>query len=312
LFLFYRPPRLHHNFAPVSRSVVIVNPASGRGAGTRLLPRLNALFAEHGITDIRTTAAPGDEARVVGEAVRDGAETIAVAGGDGTWGKCAVALARLGSPARMAFIANGTGNDFAKNLPTPAADHRAMAALVAHGTREQTVDLGRVDEQWFLNVAGFGFDVEVNVATADRTGWLRGDAVYIAAALRLLFRYHGFRVTADVFGDEGPRLRMMLIISNGKNFGGAFLIAPSASVDDGLLDFVSVGDVHKLARIPLFARALRGAHLTHPAVGAVRAAAATLTFDAPPRFELDGDLHQATGSIVQVGLIPRALRVLVG
>jgi len=303
---------LSRNFGAVSRTVVIVNPESGRGAGARLLPSLTALFAEHGITDIRTTAAPGDEARVVGEAVRDGAETIAVAGGDGTWGKCAVALARMGSPARMAFLANGTGNDFAKNLPTPATDHRAMAALVAHGTREQRVDLGCVDDQWFLNVAGFGFDVEVNVATADRTGWLRGNAVYIAAALRLLFRYHGFRVRADVLGDDSPQRRMMLVISNGKNFGGAFLIAPSASINDGLLDFVSVGDVHKLARVPLFARALRGLHLSHPAVGAARASSATLTFDSPPRYELDGDLHQAAGTVVQVGVLPRALRVLVG
>ncbi len=296
----------------MSRTVVIVNPESGRGTGARLLPRLTALFAAHGITDVRVTAAPGDEARVVGDAVRDGAETIARAGGDGTWGKCAVALARLGSPARIAFLASGTGNDFAKNLPTPAADHRAMASVVAHGTREQAVDLGRVDDQWFLNVAGFGFDVEVNIATADRSGWLRGDAVYITAALRQLFSYQGFHVNADVFGDTGPRRRMMLVISNGKNFGGAFLIAPSASIDDGLLDFVSVGDVHKLARIPLFARALRGAHLSHPAVAAVRAAAAPLTFDAPPMFQLDGDLHQAAGAVVQVGLVPRALRVLVG
>jgi diacylglycerol kinase (ATP) len=299
-------------FGAVSRTVLIVNPESGRGAGARLLPQLTALFAAHGITDVRTTTAPGDEARVVTEALRDGAETIAVAGGDGTWGKCAVALARLGSPARIAFLANGTGNDFAKNLPTPAADHGAMAALVAHGAREQRVDLGSVDDQWFLNVAGFGFDVEVNVATADRTGWLRGDAVYIAAALRLLFRYRGFHATADVFGDPAPRLRMMLVVSNGKNFGGAFHIAPAAAVDDGLLDFVSIGDVHWLARLPLFARALRGAHLSHPAVVARRAQQATLTFDHAPMYELDGDLHQARGAVVRVGVVPRALRVLVG
>jgi diacylglycerol kinase family enzyme len=187
-----------------------------------------------------------------------------------------------------------------------------MAALVAHGTREERVDLGSVDDQWFLNVAGFGFDVEVNIATADRRGWLRGDAVYIAAALRLLLSYRGFRAAADVFGDTTPRLRMMLVVSNGRNFGGAFLIAPDASVDDGLLDFVSVGDVHRLARLPLFARALRGAHLAHSAVSARRAAHATVSFDAPPRFELDGDLHQAASAVVRVGVVPRALRVLVG
>ncbi len=60
----------------MSRIVVIVNPESGRGAGTRHLPRLTAPFAEHGVTDICTTTAPDDEARVVGEAVRAAAATL--------------------------------------------------------------------------------------------------------------------------------------------------------------------------------------------------------------------------------------------
>lgn len=296
----------------MNRTVVIINPASGRGSGRRLLPKLTALFAAHGITDVRTTNAPGDEARVVQEAVRDGAETIAVAGGDGTWGKSAVALAQLGSPARMAFLANGTGNDFAKNFASPAANHEAMAALVAHGTHEQRVDLGSIDGKWFLNVAGAGFDVAVNIDTAGATGWLRGDAVYITSALKQLFSYRGFHAQADVFGDTAPRLRMMLVISNGKNFGGAFLIAPAARIDDGALDFVSIGDIHGLPRIPLFVRALRGAHIGHPAVKAVRAPSATITFDAPPLVEVDGDLHQAQSAVVEVRTVPSALRVLVG
>ncbi len=290
---------------------MIINPASGRGTGARTLPQLTTLFAEHGISDVRLTASAGDEARVVAEAVRDGAETIAVCGGDGTWGKSAVALARLGSPARMAFIANGTGNDFAKNLPTPATDHRAMAALVARGTQEQRVDLGSVNGEWFLNVAGFGFDVAVTI-DSQRPSVLRGAAVYIAAALKGLFLYDGFDVHADVFGDQSPRRRMMLIVSNGLNFGGAFRIAPSARIDDGLLDFVSIGDVHKLLRIPLFARAIRGAHIDTHKVDAVRAARATFTFPEPPAFELDGEICQATRAVVEIELVPQALRVLVG
>ena len=293
----------------MSHTVVIVNPASGRGAGARLLPRLTQLFAKHGINDVRTTTAAGDETRVVEEAVRDGAATIAVAGGDGTWGKCAVALARLGSPARMAFLAGGTGNDFAKNFPAPARDHAAMAALIAAGGRERRVDLGSVDGEWFLNVAGFGFDVSVLEDTL-RKSWLRGKAVYIAAALKSLLRYEGISVQVDVFGDTSPKRRMMLIISNGLNFGGAFRIAPAARVDDGHLDFVSIGDIHGLARLPLFARALRGAHLSHPKVAAARAERALLLFDAPPLFELDGELYQARSASVAVATVPLALRVL--
>jgi diacylglycerol kinase family enzyme len=187
-----------------------------------------------------------------------------------------------------------------------------MAALIARGSREQRVDIGRIDDQWFLNVAGFGFDVEVNVDALRAKGWLRGDAIYIASALKLLLRYHGFRATADIFADAMPRLRMMFIISNGRNFGGAFLIAPTARVDDGLLDFISIGDIRGLARLPLFARAFRGAHLSHPKVEAVRAAAATLRFDAPPVIQVDGDLVQSTSATVVIGVVPGALRVLVG
>jgi diacylglycerol kinase (ATP) len=215
----------------------------------------------------------------------------------------------------MAFLRGGTGNDFAKNLPAPAHDYAAMAGLIARGCDEWRVDLGRVDgggaPRWFLNVAGFGFDVAVLIDTQRKT-WMRGNAVYITAALKHLVRYGGFDVQADVLGDTAPRRRMMLVISNGLNFGGAFRIAPTARVDDGLLDFIAIGDFHRLLRIPLFASALRGAHLRHRKVAAVRAAGAILRFAAPPSFELDGELHHATTSTLTIRTVPGALRVLVG
>jgi diacylglycerol kinase (ATP) len=73
---------------------IIWNPASGRGRGARAIGGILGAFAAHGVTDARGTRAAGDEARLVHEAIADGVETIVVAGGDGTWSKCAVALAR--------------------------------------------------------------------------------------------------------------------------------------------------------------------------------------------------------------------------
>ena len=297
------------------RHHVILNPTSGGGLGGRLRREIERELTARGLPfTLSETERPWHAVELAQAAAKGGAEVVVAAGGDGTIHEVANGLLRASAAHRPALgvIPVGTGNDFAKNLPAPAADHGAMAALVAHGTREQRVDLGRVDDQWFLNVAGFGFDVAVNVATADREGWLRGGAVYVIAAPRLLVQYRGFHVHADVFGDHAPMSRMMLVISNGKNFGGAFLIAPAAQVNDGMLDFVSVGDVHGAARVPLFARALRGAHLTHPSVQAVRAPGATLTFESPPMYEIDGDLYQAASNVVRIGMAPNALRVLVG
>lgn len=290
---------------------VLWNPASGRGRGAQLYPRLRAAFEAHGISDFVQSQKPGDEARLVLEAVADGIQTLVVAGGDGTWGKSAVALAQAGSPARMAFVAAGTGNDFAKNLRAPATDIEAMAALVASGGIERRVDLGRVDGNWFANVAGFGFDVEVLMASQGAR-LLRGPAVYVAAALGQLFAFGGVPVriggVASLFAPRRPRL--MLVFANGKEFGGAFKIAPMAQVDDGKLDAVVFEDGIKLGRIALLARALRGTHLSHPKVFHKAGAEFTLEFDAPPSYELDGDLHLAPSRTVTVASVPGALRVL--
>ncbi len=290
---------------------LIWNPSSGRGRGAQLIARIRAAFGAHGITDVVQTQRAGDEARVVREAIADGVQTIVVAGGDGTWGKSAVALAQAGSPARMAFVAAGTGNDFAKNLRAPAGDIEAMAALVASGGVERRVDLGRVDGNWFANVAGFGFDVEVLMASQGAR-LLRGPAVYVAAALGQLFSFGGIPTriggVASIFAPR--RNRLMLVFANGKEFGGAFKIAPMAVVDDGKLDAVVFEDGIKLGRIALLARALRGTHLGHPKVFHKAGSEFTLEFDAPPAYELDGDLHLAPSRTVQVAALPGVLRVL--
>ena len=81
-------------------------------------------------------------------------------------------------------------------------------------------------------------------------------------------------------------------------------------VDDGLLDCVEIGDVHGLARIPLFARALRGAHLAHPRVRARRRSHFALAFTGAPWCDLDGELVQLASRDCDVRAVPRALRVV--
>lgn len=288
------------------------NPASGRGRGARAISGIAAAFAAQGITDVRATTAPGDEARLVHDALHDGITTIVVAGGDGTWAKSAVALARAGSPARMAFVAAGTGNDFAKNFRAPAGSPKAMARLVAEGGVERRVDLGRVDDAWFTNVAGFGFDVAVLQASRT-TRLLRGPAVYVAAAVRELFGYHGLDARLGGVTGEDPtrwRTRLMLVFANGREFGGTFRIAPGASVNDGALDALVFNDSSRGARIPLLLGAIRGTHVKHPMVSHTKAQGFTVECREPPCFELDGELHQATNKTVTISCVPAALRVL--
>ena len=290
------------------RITVIVNPASGRGRGSRLLPDIRKTFASVGVTDVRITERPGDEKRLAALALHDGATTIVACGGDGTWSNAANAILSSGADCRLALLAAGTGNDFAKSVGAPARDIAATARLVADGA-EMMVDVGQIEDRYFLNVTGFGFDIAV-LDDLENIPLVTGDLLYLTAAVRQLFKFTGMHVditTAAVA--RGPRAHLMLIVANGRNFGGMFQIAPDARIDDGKLDAISILDASPLTRISMLAAAPSGRHVRNPLVLSEQASSFTLKFGAPPAYETDGEYNQAKSSTIEISCVPGALRV---
>jgi diacylglycerol kinase (ATP) len=287
----------------------IVNPASGRGRGSRLLPDIRNTFAAVGVTDVQLTERPGDESRLTALALHNGATTIVACGGDGTWSNAANAILSSGADCRLALLAAGTGNDFAKTVGAPAGDLAATARLVADGS-EMMVDVGRIEERYFLNVAGFGFDIAV-LDDLENIPLLTGDLLYLSAALRQLFKFRGMPIditTASVA--RGPRAHLMLIVANGRNFGGMFQIAPDARINDGKLDAISILDAPPLTRISMLAGAPSGRHVRNPLVLSEQASKFTLKFGAPPDYETDGEYNTAKSSTIEISCVPGALRVV--
>lgn len=293
------------------RVCVIANPASGRGRGSRILPQARAVFASAGVGDVRTTTSKGDEGALARRAVEEGFDTLVVIGGDGTWGNVANAIldAGAGSTVRLALLAGGTGNDFAKTVGAPARDLQATARLAIEGP-DVAVDVGLVERKHFLNVVGFGFDMAV-LEDIDRITWVRGDALYLYAAVRQLFDYPGLEIDISSAGARRGVVRhLMLIVANGKNFGGAFRIAPHASPADGRLDAVSIHDASPMRRVRLFIAAVQGRHAEHPEVVVEQSAHFRLRFATPPAYETDGEYNRAASNEVEVACVPRALRVV--
>jgi len=291
------------------RVCVIVNPAAGRGRGAALIPRLSAAFAKVGVEDIRTTSAPGEERDIAYAAIADGYTTIVAVGGDGTSGNVANALLHAGRSARLAVMPAGTGNDFAKVLGTHETDASTMARLCVEPS-DHRVDVGRVEDTYFLNCCGFGFDVAV-LQELERTRWPRGSSIYIWAALKQLFSYRGFDVSVASPELEAQRdLHMMLVIANGPFFGGTFRIAPSASLSDGLLDAVSILDVPAGKRLAMLSAAIKGTHERFPEVIVRKSEYFDVAFDSTPWYETDGELHYAQSSSLRIISCSAALRVV--
>ena len=244
-------------------------------------------------------------------AARSGASTIAVLGGDGTWGNVAHGLLTAtpgGSAAtrpRLLLLASGTGNDFATSLDAPAHDFAAMATLAAAG-QDRLVDVGAANDRHFLNCLGYGFDAAVT-ERAREVRWLRGHSVYLVTAVRMLFGYRGLQVAE---GTGSPTRHLLYTFTNGRRVGGGFPLAPKASVSDGLLNRVVISDASPAGRVRILARARAGRHEGAPGVTMDTGNRWTLRFAEPPSYQVDGEVEQATEREVTIRCLPGALRVV--
>jgi diacylglycerol kinase (ATP) len=289
-------------------ALIILNPAAGRGRARKLTRDIRHAFSGVGITDLHETQQAGEEEVVARQAIERGIRTIVAVGGDGTCALVANAILKSERECALAVLPCGTGNDFAKTLGVIDRKPEDLAALVAQGS-PTPIDVGRIDDDYFINSCGFGFDASV-LASSKSVRFLKGDAVYIYSALSQLFSYRGIEVSATgVPGlKRGPML--MVTVSNGRSLGGAFKIAPQASVFDGRLDACFFSDSNVVERVKLFLGAMRGTHIGMPSVSTASVQQLALTFPSSPLMEIDGELRVARSRTVELQCMPRALSVI--
>ena len=293
------------------RICVIVNPAAGRGRGARLIPEISARFGEIAACEVRTTSSKGNETALAAQAIADGFTTLVAVGGDGTTANVANAILHSGADVRLGVMPAGTGNDFAKVLGTATSDVRMLAELCA-GDSSVRVDVGRIEDVYFVNCCGFGFDVAV-LEEIGRTQWLRGSSVYLYTALQQLFGFRGVDIAILSESETRPaRPHMLLVVANAPYFGGAFTIAPGASVTDGKLDAIAILNLPPARRVSMLAAATRGTHLRYPECSVEKSAEFEIRFGAPPSYETDGELHHAKSATLTVSSCASALRVVAG
>jgi diacylglycerol kinase (ATP) len=292
---------------------VLFNPTSGRGTGAKrieyYLPRLQERL---GPVDYRLTEYAGHEREILDEALTAGYTTIIAAGGDGTWSAAADRIMQSGrGDVTLGLLPAGTGNDFGKSVGVHVDTVDAVMDAIANRSTRR-IDMGRVGERYFLNVVGMGFDIAV-IDDAETTPLLKGDALYRFCALKQLFFYDApafaLRDGAGE-GDTTPRRHLMLTISNANYFGGSFHIAPRASLEDGMLDAVSISDAGPIGRAKLFDTVSKGKHEAHPRVVVRQHARFEIEYEGSSiRYEVDGDVYEWSDGPLVVESVPDALTI---
>ena len=173
------------------RSRLIVNPAAGSDRGAELAGRLRDRLGERfGDVDLVTTAAEGDAKRAARDAARGHYDYIFVAGGDGTLNEAVNGVAAEPSAlsgVTLGVVPLGTGNDFATALGIPDDLDQAIDALGRAEPRQ--IDLGRLDDQYFVNVSAGGFIAEVSDAVSTQLKTIAGKLAYLIGGAQVLMRH---------------------------------------------------------------------------------------------------------------------------
>jgi len=301
--------------AAAGKYLAIINPAAGGGRLRKLLgPALDGLRAGGLEIETRETSAYGQASDIARQAWAEGYRKFISVGGDGTSYEIVNGLFPQSGGAEqptLAFLPLGTGNSFLRDFSDKGVEH-AVESLIA--IRSRKCDVLRLHHKGgvlhFINILSIGFSADVATLRERRfSNW--GEAGYQASIFICLTRFRRRPFPLSVDGEENVDRRpcLFLTFNNSKFTGGTMMIAPTAEVDDGLIEYVRWGPIGRIGLIRNLPGLYDGTHIQHPLAEVRKVRRVDFDLDAPVDVMIDGEvltLHCQT-----LDVLPSALNVVV-
>ncbi|OEF97616.1 diacylglycerol/lipid kinase family protein [Desulfuribacillus alkaliarsenatis] len=189
----------------------------------------------------------------------EGFHTIIAAGGDGTVHGVVNAMMHLGIKVPLGIFPIGTANDTARNLGI-STDLEGYCRVITDGQAEP-VDLGKINQSYFINIASAGFMTEVAHQVSPKSKNLLGKGAYYLSGALKLSEMKSFELRVEVDGQSFICNAFLFLLLNGKGAGGFNEIVPTAAMQDGLLDLMIIKDGSPAQLLSALRKSLVGEHL---------------------------------------------------
>ena len=213
------------------RVLVILNPAAGVISKDIATSYIFKKLRQHFKTvSLINSNSPDDGYKIAKNGLEE-FDLITVFGGDGTINSIASAL--VGTDKTLGLLPGGSGNGLIRNLGISLSWRQALDTLI--NGEDRFVDVGKINNTFFFNVAGIGLDgfVSKKFNTESKS---RGIAPYIYYAFKGYFEMPTFKVKITTENIEFEEEIVLIAFANFQQYGGNVIIAPYASPNDGMLD----------------------------------------------------------------------------
>lgn len=289
---------------------VICNPSSGWQNTQRKVDQLCSMLINEGyIVGKYNTSAKDDAMHETIKTCKEEWDLIIASGGDGTINEIVKGIIKGGRKIPVAILSSGTVNDFANYMRIPRDVEEFFQMIKKERTID--VDLGKVNDEYFINVAASGLLTDIGYKVPSEIKAIFGKMAYYIEGLKEIPRSKIQPIQLSFKSEEfsGQESVLLYLISNTASIGGFKRIAPDADVQDGYLDVVIIkkSEVQDLAQI--FINIFRGEHINHPNVIYFKTKKITVESEEEDiTIDIDGEYGGKLPATYEV--IPSAFRII--
>ncbi|MBD8006605.1 diacylglycerol kinase [Bacillus norwichensis] len=249
----------------MKRARIIYNPTAGREIFKRRIADVLQKLEQAGYeASCHATTGAGDATAAARTAVERKYDVVICSGGDGTINEVVNGLADQEYRPKIGIIPTGTTNDFARALHIPRDIDAAVDIITAGDTIP--MDIGRMNDQYFINIAGGGKLTELTYEVPAKMKTVLGQLAYYLKGIEMLPSIRSTDVTIEYDGKlfEGEIMLFLVALTN--SVGGFEKLAPDASINDGLFSLLILKKTNLAEFIRVASLALRGEHIDDPNV----------------------------------------------
>lgn len=208
---------------------LIYNPIAGVKNSQSTISTICQGIKEHFTIETFATQYAGHATLLAQKASCLNIDLLIICGGDGSINEVAQSLVH--SNTALAIVPMGSGNGLARHLNIPFKAEKIIPYIVEN--KQLKMDVGKLNNTYFVGVAGLGFDSYIGKKFADFGK--RGFWSYFKLVVKE-YRRFGDKKFEIVQGQEYISTRALLIsFANSSQFGNNAYIAPHAEVSDGKL-----------------------------------------------------------------------------
>lgn len=218
-----------------AKALLLINPKSRSGKNADIDEGIELLRQGGTEVIVKTIDKTTPATKAIEELHKD-IQLVIIGGGDGTINSALAALHKFKLP--FAILPLGTANDLARSLDIPTDIEEAFKIIYENHRRK--INLGIVNDHYFLNVAHIGLGVKVTKELTPDLKKKWGIFSYLKAVISAFNQNRHFYLTIQKDGKSCSMKSIQVAVGNGRYYGGGNVIDEESEIDDGLLRLYSL------------------------------------------------------------------------